>query len=780
MKSILTKIRLALALSLAFILSTCVEDHVLPNFGTIYLTSDPIGATIYLNGENTGKVTPDSLVELLSDNYGIALSMSEFFDTTFSADVNEGQILNYDIFLEEENPKGEIVLSSEPSGADIFINNINTGEVTPASFSNLERGSYQVKLMLNLYDDSNFTIQLDKDEKVEKNTRMIIAGTAGSLFISSTPAGAKIFLDNFDTKLVTPDTVKPLSAGLYTIKLSLENYRDTTIISNVQSSSLTSENVILTYFEPRGSISLDSNPKGAKIYLNESDTELLTPNVVRKLEAGDYEIRLSLTQYFDTTFTIPVVEDQRTNWPLVELIEIPFLIEVVINPEGAGNVSGDGGYYSGDDVILMASANTGYTFVNWTESGAEVSTNPTIQFTAERNRNLVANFSLNSYLIATSSNPEDGGNTSGDGTYNHGSTANISSVPSSGYSFINWTEDGSPVHNESNYSFTVTRARDLVANFSINNYVITTSSNPDEGGTTSGGGGFDFGDDVTVSATPSEGYTFVNWTEGGSEVSLDQNYTFTVSGNRDLVANFLKNTYNVSTSSSPAEGGSTSGSGLYNHGETVTLTATPAQGYSFVNWTENTSEVSDDSEFSFTIESNRNFVANFIKNGSIAINSDPEGANIFLNNNFIGEQTPFTIEDLIPGQYNITLRLADFADTTVSAEVFPGETNDLGTVFLLDITPDVEVEISYSVNTITGRLEFSFLFNQTIFLSRIGITTPNNDFFLIPFNATYLEGIPVNWGYPEKIVGEWRFNFIGNKVGGRQDNFNFEETENVQ
>ncbi len=98
----------------------------------------------------------------------------------------------------------------------------------------------------------------------------------------------------------------------------------------------------------------------------------------------------------------------------------------------------------------------------------------------------------------------------------------------------------------------------------------------------------------------------------------------------------------------------------------------------------------------------------------------------------------------------------------------------------MPIPPEVAVTISYSVNPSTQRLEFSFLFNQTIFLSRIGITTANGDFFLIPFNATYLEGIPVNWGFPEKLEGTWRFNFIGNKVGGRQDNFDFEETKLVE
>lgn len=68
---------------------------------------------------------------------------------------------------------------------------------------------------------------------------------------------------------------------------------------------------------------------------------------------------------------------------------------------------------------------------------------------------------------------------------------------------------------------------------------ITTSSAPTAGGTTTGGGTFNWGDSVTVTATPNSGYLFKNWTENGTEVSTSASYTFTVNGTRSLVANFV-------------------------------------------------------------------------------------------------------------------------------------------------------------------------------------------------------------------------------------------------
>jgi uncharacterized protein (TIGR02145 family) len=51
------------------------------------------------------------------------------------------------------------------------------------------------------------------------------------------------------------------------------------------------------------------------------------------------------------------------------------------------------------------------------------------------------------------------------------------------------------------------------------------------------------GTTCTLTATPNEGYVFVNWTENGAVVSTDATYSFTVESNRNLVANFATHEY---------------------------------------------------------------------------------------------------------------------------------------------------------------------------------------------------------------------------------------------
>ena len=68
-------------------------------------------------------------------------------------------------------------------------------------------------------------------------------------------------------------------------------------------------------------------------------------------------------------------------------------------------------------------------------------------------------------------------------------------------------------------------------------YILTVLS-PEAGGSTSGGGIKPVGSFCTVTATPASGYSFLNWTEGGTVVSASASYTFLVMADRTLTANF--------------------------------------------------------------------------------------------------------------------------------------------------------------------------------------------------------------------------------------------------
>lgn len=288
-------------------------------------------------------------------------------------------------------------------------------------------------------------------------------------------------------------------------------------------------------------------------------------------------------------------------------------ISTTSNPAAGGTISGGGTYNQGVQATVIATTNNGYTFTNWTENGNVVSGNASYSFTVQGNRSLVANFAVQNYIISANVSPANSGIINGTGSYTYGSYATLSATSNNGYTFTNWTENGTVVSVNQNYIFMVTGNRMLMANFAPIQYTISISANPANGGSVSGGGSYGYGSQATVTATAADGWNFTNWTENGTAVSTSANYSFTVNKNRTLVANFTQAVieYTITTSSSPANGGATQGGGTYEAGQTVTLTATPASSWNFVEWTEDGTPVSGSATYSFIAQSDRNLVANF-------------------------------------------------------------------------------------------------------------------------------------------------------------------------
>jgi hypothetical protein len=308
------------------------------------------------------------------------------------------------------------------------------------------------------------------------------------------------------------------------------------------------------------------------------------------------------------TFTV------NNNRDLVANFTPTYTISVSASPSSGGTVSGGGTYNDGQSCTVTATANSGYAFVNWTEGNSTVSEDPNYTFVVNSNRTLVAHFETqapNTYTINVSASPSNGGTVSGGGSYNQGQSCTVHAQANSGYTFTNWTENGTVVSTSADYTFTVTSNRTLVAHFTVQNYTISVSASPSNGGSVSGGGTYNHGQSCTVHATAASGYTFTNWTEGNTVVSTNANYTFTVNSNHTLVAHFTAQTYTISVSANPSNGGTVSGGGTYQQGQSCTVHANANSGYTFTNWTENGSVVSTNANYNFTVTGNRTLVANF-------------------------------------------------------------------------------------------------------------------------------------------------------------------------
>ena len=112
-------------------------------------------------------------------------------------------------------------------------------------------------------------------------------------------------------------------------------------------------------------------------------------------------------------------------------------------------------------------------------------------------------------------------------------------------------------------------------------------------GTVTGEGWYNEGTEVTISATPNEGYYFDRWYEDGS---TDATRTITVTKDATYTALFFPeeviNYYDVTVLSADETMGTVSGGGTHiEQGQTVTITATPKSGYEFLYWTTSNGQV---------------------------------------------------------------------------------------------------------------------------------------------------------------------------------------------
>ena len=319
-----------------------------------------------------------------------------------------------------------------------------------------------------------------------------------------------------------------------------------------------------------------------------------------------------------TSGQVRIVVTKPQRQPYIQDINVggapqSFTISVSANPTIGGTVSGGGTYNQGQSCTVTAAANASYSFVNWTENGNVVSTNRNYTFTVTSNRTLVANFQAQpqNYNISVSANPTNGGTVTGGGSYQQGQSCTVNATPATGYNFVRWTENGQQVSTNASYTFTVTGNRTLVAQFQLQSFSITASADPNNGGTVTGGGTYNYGQSCTLSATPATGYTFVNWTKNGQQVSTNASYTFNVTSSGAYVAHFQIQSYNIAVVAKPANGGTVTGGGTYTYGQNCTITATANEGYDFINWTENNILVSTNPSYSFNVTGNHSFAANF-------------------------------------------------------------------------------------------------------------------------------------------------------------------------
>jgi hypothetical protein len=139
--------------------------EVNPTTGDLRVSSTPSGAAVYVNGNFVGTTPADSLLDVTDLTPGTAtvvLKKSGYQDYSTMAVIEAGKLVQVFATLQPGTvppPVATAEITSTPSGANVYINNVFTG-ITPLTFQNVNPGTYSVEIRLDGYTPYSTTGQV--------------------------------------------------------------------------------------------------------------------------------------------------------------------------------------------------------------------------------------------------------------------------------------------------------------------------------------------------------------------------------------------------------------------------------------------------------------------------------------------------------------------------------------------------------------------------------------------------------------------------------------------
>jgi len=235
----------------------------------------------------------------------------------------------------------------------------------------------------------------------------------------------------------------------------------------------------------------------------------------------------------------------------------------------------------GSKITIKANPNDGYRFVRWSDGDRNVTRNITVT----ANLNLTAQFQevstpLSQFVVRIlSSDTELGEVNQVSGTYYDGDQVTIIATPKEHAKFTGWSDGVA----QATRVITVSKDTTITAQFEQKRVTVAISAGVGGSVNTEVNGTYDYGENITITATPNPGYNFVRWSDGETNsvryIKLTEDLT--------LTAIFAQQTYLVTFLNAD---GSLIEANSYLYGEmpacsvTPTLAPTEEWIYTFTGW----------------------------------------------------------------------------------------------------------------------------------------------------------------------------------------------------
>lgn len=236
---------------------------VSPQSGSLSITSDQKGADVYVDGRYWGS-TPAVVTGLAAGSHTVRVQKVGYDEFITTVTIYAGQMTRLPVTFSPQPPNvGSIEVTSNPAGASLFLDGHYLG-LTPAGDSfditSVRPGLHTVQMTLDDYQTDTRTVQVNAGGIVTINAQLApvspgpVPDTTGEITVTSSPAGANVFLDN-TYRGISPLTLADIPAGSHVVLVKLDGYGDQSQTVTVTGTAVTPVIVALAEIVPTATTS---------------------------------------------------------------------------------------------------------------------------------------------------------------------------------------------------------------------------------------------------------------------------------------------------------------------------------------------------------------------------------------------------------------------------------------------------------------------------------------------------------------------------------------------
>lgn len=290
----------------------------------ISIVTEPPQATVTFDGKKEQALTPVT-IHTSPGTHTLVINKSNYVESRRRFTVRPVQArMLVDVKLEPI--LGLVLIHSEPSGADVTIDDAQRGQ-TPLLITDLRLGTYRVRATLPgaIPVEKN----LEVADRVPQMLDIVMRSDSGNIRCASDPTNAEVTV-NGAARGQTPCTISNVPPGKAIVVLTLEGYQPHEETLDVHAGD---ELTVDTTLKPLpASLEIFSIPQGAIIYVD-NERRGKAPLTLDNLAPGEHRVRAELPGHEPLPRTVELKQGKRTSEEF-RLERIAGALEVTTTPAG--------------------------------------------------------------------------------------------------------------------------------------------------------------------------------------------------------------------------------------------------------------------------------------------------------------------------------------------------------------------------------------------------------------------------------------------------------------